>query len=192
MKARWFKGYETEVGKALAGGSSTYRPEVNYMKKHKVTLHTLLQNTILSHFRPYNYSVPYHTIPRCSLWWWMLIVRWPDAPPAPGPNQVITQWPGLITMRLITPHTIITDHLAISYNTTACWCTYKIQHSATYHTRPWHKSMPLHLIIAHTCITCTKWTITHNTSWHLLISSWHFWDPTFIVPRSGQLVMVVL
>ena len=124
MKARWFKGYETEVGKALAGGSSTYRPVVNYMKKHKVTLHTLLQNTILSHFRPYNYSVPYHTIPRCSLWWWMLIVRWPDAPPAPGPNQVITQWPGLITMRLITPHTIITDHLAISYNTTACWCTY--------------------------------------------------------------------
>ena len=29
VKVRWFKGYETEVRKALAGGS-----EVNYMKKH--------------------------------------------------------------------------------------------------------------------------------------------------------------
>ena len=52
MKARWFKGYETEVGKALAGGSSTYnRPVVNYMKKHKVTLHT-----------KYKYKIPYLAI----------------------------------------------------------------------------------------------------------------------------------
>ena len=105
------------------GPSDGFRCWTSNANGEMATLHTLLQNTILSHFRPYNYTVPYHTIPRCSLWWWMLIVRWPDAPPAPGPNQVITQWPGLITMRLITPHTIITDHLAISYNITACWCT---------------------------------------------------------------------
>ena len=69
----------------------------------------------------------------------MLMARWPDATLAPGPNQVITQWPGLITIAPpITPHNITLR--------SGCLCT--IIHVPLL----WRVQTPVHLITGHTCM----------------------------------------